>query len=260
MAADFTGERLTSNRVKIFVDGVTESGTAALLADYTDRPGHKGQPIFDAASFAVAAVEIDRRGMQITVHAIGDAAVRIALDGYEAARRTNGPRSSRHRIEHIEMIHPADIPRFAELGVIASFQPLHAPLGESHTTRSIGPDRAPYVYAWRALKEAGALVAFSSDWPVVPVDPLLGIQTALMREPHLPGLPDHRLPLMDVLKAFTCNGAYAGFMEAHTGRIAPGLLADLVLLSGDIENTPPDQIAGLGIELTICDGRVTHAA
>ena len=81
-----------------------------------------------------------------------------------------------------------------------------------------------------------------------------------MREPHLPGLPDHRLPLMDVLKAFTCNGAYAGFMEAHTGRIAPGLLADLVLLSGDIENTPPDQIAGLGIELTICDGRVTHAA
>jgi predicted amidohydrolase YtcJ len=198
--------------------------------------------------------------MQIAVHAIGDAAVRIALDGYEAARRANGPRDSRHRIEHIEVIDPADIPRLAELGVIASVQPLHAPQGESPTTRSIGPDRAARAYAWRDLQQAGAVVAFSSDWPIVPVDPLLGIQTALLRQPHLPGLRDQRLPLMDVLRAFTCNGAYAGFMEQHIGRLCPGMLADLVLLSGDIEATPPDQIAGLGIALTICDGRITHEA
>lgn len=260
MAVDFTGEKLTSNRVKVFVDGVIESGTAAMLADYADKPGLRGDPIFDAATFAEAAVEIDRRGMQISVHAIGDAAVRITLDGYEAARRANGPRDSRHRIEHIEMIDPADIPRFAEMGVIASFQPLHAPVGEGPTTRSIGPDRAPHAYAWRVLHETGAVVAFSSDWPIVPVDPLLGIQTAMTRQPHLAGLPDHRLGLMDVLKAFTCNGAYAGFMEQHTGTIGPGMLADLVLLSADLEATAHDQIASLGIAMTICDGQITHEA
>lgn len=260
MAADFTGEKLTSNRVKVFIDGVIESGTAAMLAEYSDRPGHRGDPIFDPVTFAETAVEIDRRGMQIAVHAIGDAAVRIALDGYQAARSANGPRDSRHRIEHIEMIDPADIPRIAELGVIASVQPLHAPQGESPTTRSIGATRARHAYAWRALQQAGALIAFSSDWPIVPVDPLLGIQTALIREPHLAGLPDHRLPLIEVLKAFTCNGAYAGFMEQHTGRIRAGMLADLVLLGGDIETTATDQIADLGIALTLCDGQITHEA
>jgi predicted amidohydrolase YtcJ len=259
MADAFTGDWLTSNRVKVFIDGVIESGTAALLDDYANQPGHRGVPIFDAATFAETAVEIDRRGMQITVHAVGDAAVRIALDGYEAARMANGPRDSRHRIEHIEMVDPADIPRFAQLGVIASFQPLHAPQGESPTTEGIGPDRAAHAYAWAALHRAGAVVAFSSDWPIVPVDPLLGIQTALTRQPHLPGLPDQRLPLIEVLKAFTCNGAYAGFREDATGRIRTGMLADLVLLCGDIEATPHDRIAGLGVRLTVCGGRITHA-
>lgn len=258
MARDFTGDKLTSNRVKIFVDGVLDSGTAALVGDYADQPGHRGAPIFDAASFAQAATEIDKRGMQIAVHAIGDAAVRITLDGYAAARKANGARDSRHRIEHVEVIQPADIPRFAALGVIASVQPLHAPQEENATTRAIGPDRAPLAYAWRRLHEAGAVVAFSSDWPIVAVDPLLGIQTALTRRPYRPGLPDQRLPLMEVLKAFTCNGAYAGFMEDRTGRIRQGMLADLVLLSGDIEATPPDAIAALAVRMTICDGQITH--
>lgn len=260
MTADFASEKLTCGRVKIFVDGVIESGTAAMLEDYEDRPGLKGEPIFDSVSFREAAIESDRRGLQITVHAIGDAAVRIALDGYDAARVANGPRDSRHRIEHIEMIDPADIPRFAELGVIASFQPLHAPVGETQTSRSIGATRAPYAYAWRTLSEAGATVAFSSDWPVVPIDPLLGIQTALTREPHLAGLPDQRLPLHEVLAAFTRNGAFAGHMEAKTGRLRSGMLADFVLLSGDIETTPVEEIASLGIRMTVCDGRITHEA
>jgi predicted amidohydrolase YtcJ len=260
MTANFTGEKLTCGRVKIFVDGVIESGTAAMLQDYADRPGHKGDPIFDAAAFAEAAIEVDRRGLQITVHAIGDAAVRITLDGYAAAQAANGLRDSRHRIEHIEMIDPADIPRFAELGVIASFQPLHAPVVETPTSRSIGAARAPYAYAWRRLAEAGATVAFSSDWPVVPIDPLLGIQTALTRQPHLAGLPDQRLPLQAVLAAFTCNGAFAGHAEDRTGRLRPRMLADLVLLSGDIEATAPQDIAALGIKMTVCDGRITYEA
>jgi predicted amidohydrolase YtcJ len=258
MARDFTGDSLTSNRVKIFVDGVIESGTAALLADYADRPGHRGEPIFDAESFAKAAIEIDRRGMQIAVHAIGDAAVRIALDGYEAARKANGLRDSRHRIEHIEVIDPSDIPRFAKLGVIASVQPLHAPQCESPTTASIGQDRAKHAYAWRMLHDAGAVVAFSSDWPIVAVDPLLGIQTALMRRPYLQGQPDQRLPLMEVLKAFTRNGAYVGFMEDRTGVLRQNMLADLVLLSSDIETTSIEEIAALTIKMTICDGKVTY--
>ena len=137
MTADFTG-KVTCGRVKIFVDGVIESGTAAMLDYYTDKPGLRGDPIFDANSFAAAAIEADRRGLQIAVHAIGDAAVRIALDGYMAAQTANGRRDSRHRIEHIEMLDASDLPRFAELGVIASYQPLHAPQGESATTRSIG--------------------------------------------------------------------------------------------------------------------------
>lgn len=260
MTRDFTGDTLSCGRVKIFVDGVIESGTASMLADYADRPGLRGEPIFDRESFRQAAIEADRRGLQITVHAIGDAAVRIALDGYEAARNANGRRDSRHRIEHVEMIDPADVPRFADLGVIASFQPLHAPVGETPTSRSIGPERAAHAYAWRTLAEAGATVAFSSDWPIVPVDPLLGIQTALTRQPHLPGLPDQRLPLHQVLEAFTCNGAYAGHMEQKTGRLKVGMLADIVLLSGDIESTLAEEIASLGIVMTVCNGRITHEA
>ncbi|HZG28824.1 MAG TPA: amidohydrolase [Ensifer sp.] len=260
MTRDFTGDKLTCGRVKIFIDGVIESGTAAMLDDYADKPGLRGAPIFDATAFKEAAIEADRRGLQIAVHAIGDAAVRIALDGYEAARKANGPRDSRHRVEHVEMIDPADVPRFAELGVIASVQPLHAPVGDTPTTRSIGETRAPYAYAWRLLHEAGVKIAFSSDWPIVAIDPLLGIQTALTRQPHLPGLPDHRLPLEEVLKAFTCNGAYAGHMEDRTGCLRIGMLADLVLLSDDIEATPVEQIAKLGIRMTVCDGQITHEA
>lgn len=258
MARDFTGERLKSGRVKIFVDGVIESGTAAMLDDYASRPGHRGKPIFDAEAFKAAAIEVDRRGHQIAVHAIGDAAVRITLDGYAAARAVNGPRDSRHRIEHVEMIDPADIPRFAELGVIASLQPLHAPDGRSATTDGIGPDRAATAYAWRMLVEAGADFAFSSDWPIVPVPPLLGIQTAMTRQPWLDGLPDQRLTLQQVLEAFTWRGAKAGFMDDVTGRIRPGMLADLVLLSGDIAAQPVAEIAALSVRMTICDGNITH--
>ena len=257
MTADFTG-KVTCGRVKIFVDGVIESGTAAMLDYYTDKAGLRGDPIFDANSFAAAAIEADRRGLQIAVHAIGDAAVRIALDGYMAAQTANGRRDSRHRIEHIEMLDASDLPRFAELGVIASYQPLHAPQGESATTRSIGGKRATMAYAWAEMARTGAVVAFSSDWPIVPIDPLLGIQVALTRVPHLPDLPDQRLPLDQVLAAFTRNGAYAGFAESYTGSLAPSMLADLVLLSGDIEATSLDQIAALQIRMTVCDGEITH--
>jgi predicted amidohydrolase YtcJ len=260
MAQDFQGEWLKSGRVKVFIDGVLDSGTAALLEDYANTPGHRGPPIYNAENFREAAISIDKRGLQISVHAIGDAAVRIALDGYQAASETNGPRDSRHRIEHIEVISPQDIPRFAELGVIASMQPPHAPTQPCLTTEAIGPDRAPYAYAWRRLVDAGANFAFSSDWPIVPISPLLGIQQAMTRQPWDKALPDQRLSLHEVLAAYTSGGAYAGFMEQLTGRIQTGKLADLVLLSSDIEVQPIERIAELSVALTLCDGKVTYAA
>ena len=264
MSADYTSDMLKSGLVKIFCDGVIESGTALFLEDYADRPGWKGEALFGPEKFRQAAIEIDRRGLQIAVHAIGDGAVRLVLDGYQAAQETNGRRDSRHRIEHIEVIHPDDVPRFAELGVIASMQPLHPPgtLGGplEPGVSSIGPARAPLAYAWRSLIEAGAPYAFSSDWPVVPVEPLLSIQASQARTPWSADLPDQRVSLGQVLEGYTWRGAHAGFMEDRLGRIAPGMLADLVLLSGDIEAVPTAEIPALGPRLTICDGRVTFEA
>jgi predicted amidohydrolase YtcJ len=260
MTRDFCTDKLSSGLVKMFLDGVIESGTAAMLHPYANRPGHRGETLFTPEHFHAAAIEADRRGLQIAVHAIGDAAVRLALDGYAAAAAANGPRDSRHRIEHVEMIHPEDIPRFAALGVTASMQPPHAPVGESGTTAGIGPERARHAYAWRSIVGTGADFAFSSDWPIVPISPLAGIEAAMTREPWLPGLPDQRLSLHQVLEAYTIRGARVGHMDHITGRIAPGMKADLVLLSGDIEATPHDEIGAMGIRLTLCDGEITHEA
>jgi predicted amidohydrolase YtcJ len=262
MHADFHSDMLKSGRVKVFVDGVLESGTAVLIDDYANRPGWKGEPIFDADTFAKAAVEIDRRGLQISVHAIGDGAVRIVLDGYEAAQKANGKRDSRHRIEHVEVIHPDDIPRFAELGVIASMQPPHPPgildLPLEPGVSAIGKARWPLAYAWRTLVDAGAPYCFSSDWPIVAIEPLTGIYAAQSRKPWADDTPDQRLTLDETLQAYTWRGAYAAFMENRTGRICPGMMADLVLLGGDIETTAPHKIPSLGPVLTICGGQITH--
>jgi predicted amidohydrolase YtcJ len=258
MTRDFTGDTLCSGFVKIFLDGVIASGTAAMLDPYANRPDHRGDLLFTREDFIAAAVEIDKRGMQIAIHAIGDAAVRLALDGYEAAAKANGPRDRRHRIEHVEMLHPDDLGRFAELGVIASMQPPHAPLREDETTVGIGPDRAGMAYAWRTIADTGAVVAFSSDWPIVPISPLAGIQAAMTRQNWVAGLPDQRLTLQEVLAAYTCNGAYVGFAEGLTGTIRTGMKADLALLSADIENTAIDRIGALEVDLTLFDGRVTH--
>ena len=259
MARDFDGPMLTSGLVKMFLDGVIESGTAALLDDYTNRPGHRGETLFTPDHFRTAVIEADRRGLQIAVHAIGDAAVRLALDSYAAAAVVNGPRDRRHRIEHAEVVHPDDLHRFAALGVIASMQPPHAPTGCNGTTDGIGPARAPHAYAWRDLVDAGAEYAFSSDWPIAPLSPLSGIQAAMTRQGWLPDLPDQRLTLHEVLEAYTWRGAHAGFHEGLTGRLITGLKADLTLLDGDIEAVEPESIGAMQVVLTICDGNITHA-
>jgi len=258
----FAGDRLRSDFVKVFADGVTESGTAVMVDDYADQPGWKGEPLFTQEHFARVAVEADRHGLQVAVHAIGDGAVRLVLDGYEAARGTNGPRDSRHRIEHIEVVNPDDIGRFVELGTVASMQPTHPPGSaglprEPYLTR-IGPARWPYAFAWRTLKDAGARIVFATDWPVSPLSPLSCIHDAMTRKPWRADMPDQRLTLQETLAAYTSEGAWVEFMEDRKGVLKAGYLADIVVLSGDIEATPHKEIAALRPLVTICDGVVTH--
>ncbi|WP_172327458.1 amidohydrolase [Mangrovicoccus sp. HB161399] len=261
MAEEFEGDWISSGFVKLFMDGVIDSRTAFLLQDYPDQPGHRSEPLFAPERFAGIAAEIDRRGLQIAVHAIGDGAVRTVIDGYEAARRANGPRDSRHRIEHIELIDPEDVPRLGALGITASLQPPHAPGAMDFplqpTLDRIGSGRWSDAYLWRSLAEHGAAVAFSSDWPVSDVSVLRGIAAALTRAPY-PGARDERLGLMETLRAYTAGGAWAAHREHVTGTIRPGLAADLAVLGGDIEATEPAGIPALGIDLTICGGRIIH--
>jgi len=264
MAETYRSEWVSSGMVKVFMDGVLDSGTAHMIEPYGDSPDWRGEPYFSDAEFAALATEIDRRGLQIAVHAIGDAAVRTVLDGYEAARKANGPRDSRHRIEHIEVTTDADIPRFADLGVIASMQPPHPPgsmgLPLEPTVSKIGRDRWRLSYAWRTIKETGAHVVFASDWPVSPIDPIAGIQAAVMRKRWADDLPDQAFSLHEAIAGYTVEGAYAEFMEHRKGRLKTGYLADIVVLSGDIEAVAPEALHEVRPVATICGGRVTYQA
>lgn len=262
MADRYRSDTLASGFVKVFYDGVLESWTATMIEDYADRPGTRGEPLFTPEHFAEVAVAADRLGLQIAVHAIGDQAVRAVLDGYQAAVEANGRRDSRHRIEHIEVIHPSDIPRFRKLGVIASMQPRHAPgtmgLPLEPTVSRIGVGRWPWSYAWRTLREAGARLVFATDWPVSPIDPLASIQAALTRKRWNDDQPDQRQTLEEALGSYTRDGAYAEFKEDRKGMLRPGALADVVVLSGDIAATVPERLSEVTVATTICDGRITY--
>jgi len=196
--------------------------------------------------------------------------VRRTLDGYAAVQQTNGPRDSRHRVEHIEVIHPDDMPRFQQLGVIASMQPLHAPpdAGPADVWPArAGRERWPLSFAWRDLRHAGARLAFGSDWPVVTFDPMLGVYAALNRRPWAPGHPEQKQTLEETLAGYTRDAAYAEFMEAEKGQLRTGMLADLVLLNANLEATPPESIADPATlqskvkpVLTMVEGRIVYEA
>ncbi len=256
MAAEFTGEWVTSGFVKMFMDGVVDSRTAYMLNDY---PGttERGAPLFEPERVNEICREISRRGLQIAVHAIGDGAVRQTIDGYEAA----GTPGLRHRIEHIELIDRADVPRLGALGITASIQPPHPPgvmdFPMSTMDTVFHKHRYPDAYLWKTLKDHGAPVAYASDWPVTDVNVLRGIQAQMCRQPY-EGAGDERLSLMETLDAYTAGGAWAAHMEGLTGTLRPGLAADLVLLGGDIETAPAEGIADLGIALTVAGGQITY--
>ncbi|MBX3011518.1 MAG: amidohydrolase [Caldilineaceae bacterium] len=253
------GPYVRTGAVKLFMDGVLESTTALMVDPYADAPTTRGGALFSAEQFQAIAREADRLGLQIAVHACGDGAVQRTLDGYAYARQHNGPRDSRHRIEHIEVIHPADIPRFAALGVIASMQPLHSPItgkeGEVWQQRA-GAARWPYSFAWATLRQAGATLAFGSDWPVVTADPRPAFYAALNRQPWLEGQPTQRQTLPQVIAGYTCDAAYTEFQENSKGRLRVGMLADLVLFSDNLFTTAPEAIAAVRPVVTICHGKI----
>ncbi len=260
MREAYQGDMLHSGRVKIFMDGVLESLTALMIDDYPGHPGIRGAPLFTAQQFNEVATRADKHHLQISVHAIGDGGVRRTLNGYEAAQKANGKRDSRHRIEHIELIDKADIPRLKQLGVIASLQPivgLGVPGNPQEPCRSRIGTKLPQAYAWQTLRETGATIAFSSDWPVSPLDPFLGIQSAMTSRPLSPESMPQAQSLLDAIDGFTASGAYTEFAEHKTGKLLPGMLADVLLLNGNIETTPADQMSTLKPVLTLCDGRVT---
>ena len=262
LTRDYDDDWLCSGFVKMFMDGVVDSRTAYQLEDYPGFPGHRSEPLFAPARFNEIACAVDRMGLQMAVHCIGDGAVRTVIDGYAAAQAANGLRDSRHRIEHIELIARSDIPRLARHGIVASLQPPHPPGAMDFpmmpSMAIYARDRWRDAYLWRTLRDAGAKVAYASDWPVTDVSVMRGLQAAVTREPYAEDCADERLSLIDSLEAYTSAGAWAAHRDHITGRLMPGLAGDLVMIDGDVEGVPSDMLGVTGIALTVCGGRITH--
>jgi predicted amidohydrolase YtcJ len=259
-------EWIAAGAAKFFLDGVIESHTAAMLAPYSNDPERSGNLLWEPEKYKQAVAELDRRGIQIYTHAIGDKAVRLALDAYEEAHTKNRTRDARPRIEHIENISAPDIPRFGSLGVIASFQPLHAYPDDDVVkvwAPSIGAERAQRGWPWRSIEKTGGVLAFGSDWPIVTLNPWPGIQNALTRqttEGEPPGgwLPAERISLADAIRAYTLGAAFAARREQTTGSLEPGKFADLIVLAQDLFMIEPTVIGKTEVLLTMVGGNVVY--
>jgi len=257
---------LAAGKAKFFVDGVIETHTAAMLAPYADDPAQSGHLLWDPDKYVHAVEELDAHGIQVFSHAIGDRAIRLALDAYENAQEVNHTSDRRHRIEHIEDPAPTDLPRFGKLGVIASFQPLHAYPNDDTLkvwAGNIGPERALRGWPWRSVANGGGVLAFGSDWPIVTQNPWPGVQNALTRqttEGEPPGgwIPKERIPLADAIRAYTLGAAFAGHREKTEGSLEPGKLADLIVLSQDLFQIEPTEIGKTEVLLTMVGGKVVY--
>ena len=256
---------LRTGIVKIMSDGVIESRTAAMLAPYTNSTS-SGTANYSVEELNRIIAQMDRRGWQIQVHAIGDRAVRMTLDAFERAAAANPApsRGRRHRLEHIETIDAADIPRFGKLGLIASQQPMHVALGDMNSTTPSGPwpdnvgrDRASRAWNWKSILDGGGRVTFGSDWYVAPLDPLQGVWLVTTRRTP-PGMRDQKLSMQQAIDGYTSWAAYASFEEQRKGTLAPGMLADVVVLSRDIFAQPPSTPTDVVVDATVFDGKVVY--
>ncbi|HXP17951.1 MAG TPA: amidohydrolase [Terriglobales bacterium] len=261
-------EWISAGAAKFFLDGVIETRTAAMLSPYANDPSQSGELLWSLAVYQEAVSELDRRGIQIFTHAIGDRAIRLALDSYANAQQSNHTSDARHRIEHIECVAASDVARFGGLGVIASFQPLHAYPDDDIFkvwAPNVGPERTHRAWAWHSIKNAGGVLGFGSDWPIVTLNPWPGVATALTRqtrEGDPPGgfLPQERLSLEDTIRAYTLDAAFAGHREKSEGSLEPGKLADLIVVSQDLFKIEPGKVATTEVLLTMVGGKVVYRA
>jgi predicted amidohydrolase YtcJ len=261
--AKLQGDFARGGCVKFFMDGVWESYTALNLEPYADNPEAKPEGIYSAEHFNRMATACDKLGLQMFTHCCGDGAVRRTLDGYETAQKANGKRDSRHRVEHIEVINHDDLPRFKQLGVIASMQTSHAPFDANEDDVWLvrtGPQRWGRSFAWRDVLNAGACLILGSDWTVAPFDPMINMHVAMNREKWSPDDPDQTLTLEEVILGYTRNAAYGEFKEHEKGQIKEGYLADLVLFTHDLFALPREEIMTAKAALTMVDGKVVFEA
>ncbi len=257
-------EWLRIGALKGFVDGSLGSHTAAMLDPYTDEPGNRGLFVNSVDDLYAWSEAGDAAGLQMIVHAIGDLAIRTQLDVYERVIAAHGPRDRRFRIEHAQHLARSDVPRFAELDVIASVQPYHAIDDGRWAERVVGPERARLTYAFRTLLDAGARLAMGSDWFVAPPTPLEGICAAVTRRTldgaHPDGwIPEQRITVEEALRGYTADAAFASFEEQDKGTLTRGRLADVVLLDRDITRVAPETIAEARVVMTMVGGRMMHA-
>lgn len=256
-------DRLRFGPVKLYADDVIEPHTAWMLDDYANRPGLRGHPSAPIGELSRIVTELDRLGFQTHTHATGDGGVRLALDAIEAAQAANGTRNRRHGIVHVECLDPADLRRFADLGITAAMQPRHASpdLIEGTWMDNVGPQRWDRAWRVRSLMDSGAHVALSSDWQVGEMDPLVGIYSALTRA-GLDGTsawtPDETITLDQALHGYTREGAWAWHAEDGLGIIRPGAAADLVTWSADLYRLDPAALLEQRAELTIVGGQIVH--
>lgn len=266
IGTDFGNEWFHVGSLKSFADGGLGASTAWFTEPYTDNPANSGiaseqlrNPEKMYADFAAA----DKAGLQLITHAIGDRANHTILDFYQRLEEENGARDRRLRIEHAQTLLPADIPRFAQLHVIASVQPFHAIDDGRWAQNRLGPERVKTTYAFRSLIDSGATVCFGSDWPVAPLSPLTGIYAAVTRR-TIDGknpegwMPEQKVTVTEAVKAYTVNAAYAEGEERIKGAIRPGMLADIAILSADIFHIDPVQIENTTVAMTIVDGRIVY--
>lgn len=263
----YQSDMLKFSGLKQFLDGVATTYTAYMVSPYSDNPAIKGEPFLPPDLLEQWVTEADREGFRVRLHACGDGAVRLGLDLFEAAAGRNGKRDSRHAIEHIEVIHPDDINRFADMGVIASMQPEHMAITGRFKDNiypvRLGKERDPFTWPIKTLAESGAYMAFGSDFPVVELDPMLEIYRAVTRqyndgEPEGGWNPQEKISISEALRHYTYGPAFGNFMEHKLGTIEKGKLADLIVLDRDLFAAESAELLEARVKLTVMNGNVVY--
>lgn len=249
--------------LKGFIDGTLGSATMMVYEPFVDEPDKTGLPQMPYEELEHKVLLCDSMGFQIGIHAIGPKANTWILNTYEKAIEVNGKRDSRHRSEHAQILIEKDIPRFAELGVIASMQPTHCITDKRFCEKRIGKERSKYAYAWRSLMDAGARIAFGTDYSVEPLDPMEGLYAAVTRKDRVGEegqgwFPEQKLTMIEAIELYTINSAYAQFMENRKGKIQEGYLADVVILNQDLLTLTEDQIMKTKVDFTIVGGKIVY--